>query len=398
MTGLSLLWHARAMSIPVARLSSFYFAYYAALGGFSPYWSLYLHKLGQDAATISILMSLWYATRVVAPSLWGYAVARSPRPIRWLHLGCALTFASFLAFVRPLDFAGLFAAMCVFCFAYNAVMPQFEALTLSHLTGRSERYGSIRMWGSIGFIAVVGVLGVLLDRFGADRLPLLMLPLFAGLLATSFVNDYGGEQRRRENADASFYAYLKRREVAAFLVSALLMQISFGSFYTFFAIYLGEHGYGAGAVGAFWTIGVGFEIAVFFFGAPLLTRWDARHVVAAALVCACLRWLVTALFPDSVALIAFAQMLHAITFAGFFAGSMQLLAEFFPGRMNGHGQGVFYGFSSGIGGVSGALLSGLIWKHGGGQAAFLAGAGVAALGAAIWIFARGPRAQAVSNG
>ncbi|MEO5951155.1 MAG: hypothetical protein ABIQ44_01685, partial [Chloroflexia bacterium] len=36
-------------------------------------------------------------------------------------------------FLLPLDFAGLFAAMCVFCFAYNAVMPQFEAITLSHL-------------------------------------------------------------------------------------------------------------------------------------------------------------------------------------------------------------------------------------------------------------------------
>ncbi|HJU38072.1 MAG TPA: MFS transporter, partial [Tahibacter sp.] len=284
------------------------------------------------------------------------------------------------------------------CFAYNAVMPQFEALTLSHLAGQAERYGTIRVWGSIGFIAVVGVLGVALDRLGAERLPLLMLPLFAALVAASFVNDYGGPQRTREAADASFGRHLARREVIVFLVSALAMQISFGAFYTFFAIYLTEHGYGAGAVGAFWTIGVGFEIAVFFFGAPLLTRWNARDVVAFALVCACVRWLVTALAPNSVVAIALAQMLHAITFAGFFAGSMQLLAEFFPGRMNGHGQGVFYGFSSGVGGVSGALLSGVVWKHWGGEAAFLVGAGIAAVGALVWIFARGPRAQAVSNG
>lgn len=386
------------MPIPAARLSSFYFAYYAALGAFSPYWSLYLYRRGQDAAAISILMALWYGTRIVAPSLWGYAVARSTRPIRWLHLGCVLTLASFAIFVWPLDFAGLFIAMSLFCFAYNAVMPQFEALTLSHLAGQAERYGSIRVWGSIGFIAVVGVLGVALDRLGAERLPLLMLPLFAGLVVASYVNDYGSAHHARESADASFPQYLWRREVVVFLIAALLMQISFGAFYTFFAIYLGEHGYGAGAVGAFWTIGVGFEIAVFFFGARLLTRWDARHVVAVALACACLRWFVTAIAPNTVAAIAFAQALHAITFAGFFAGSMQLLAEFFPGRMNGHGQGVFYGFSSGIGGVSGALLSGFIWKHWGGEAAFLAGSGVAALGAVIWIFARGPRAQATSNG
>lgn len=28
--------------IPTARLASFYFAYYAALGAFNPYWALYL--------------------------------------------------------------------------------------------------------------------------------------------------------------------------------------------------------------------------------------------------------------------------------------------------------------------------------------------------------------------
>ena len=40
------------------RLSSFYFAYYAALGAFTPYWGVYLKARGHDAAAISILMSL----------------------------------------------------------------------------------------------------------------------------------------------------------------------------------------------------------------------------------------------------------------------------------------------------------------------------------------------------
>ena len=28
--------------VPMLRLASFYFAYYAALGAFTPYWSLYM--------------------------------------------------------------------------------------------------------------------------------------------------------------------------------------------------------------------------------------------------------------------------------------------------------------------------------------------------------------------
>ena len=35
------LLHHSAMTVPVARLSSFYLFYYAALGAFTPYWSLF---------------------------------------------------------------------------------------------------------------------------------------------------------------------------------------------------------------------------------------------------------------------------------------------------------------------------------------------------------------------
>ena len=63
--------------IPAARLSGFYFAYYAALGAFTPYWSLYLESRGMGVAAISLLMSLWYATRIVAPSTWAMLAARA---------------------------------------------------------------------------------------------------------------------------------------------------------------------------------------------------------------------------------------------------------------------------------------------------------------------------------
>src|SRR5690606_34103885 len=88
---------------------------------------------------------------------------------------------------------------------------------------------------------------------------------------------------------------------------------------------------------------------------------------------ATVRWWITALFPDSVWLMSLAQATHALNFAGFFAAAMHLLAQYFPGRMNGHGQGVFYGFSSGVGGVVGALLAGQLWTVGGGQLAFQVG-------------------------
>ncbi|HSX63236.1 MAG TPA: MFS transporter [Pseudoxanthomonas sp.] len=374
---------AAARAIPYIPLSSFYFAYYAALGAFTPYWSLYLQSRGMDVAAISVLMSLWYATRIVAPSTWTTLAAHSHRPIRWLHIGCALTLLSFSAFLLPLGFTGLFVAMCAFCFVYNAVMPQFEAITMSHLAEHSDRYGRIRVWGSIGFIAVVAIYGVLIDRLGAATLPWLMLPLLAGLLLSSFGNRYAHLPEETTVAQpGAFRARLKHPQVIAFFVAAFLAQISFGPYYTFFSIYLAEHGYSASLLGMFWTTGVLAEIAVFFLASRIFRRWDAGKVLMFALLSAALRWSATALWPDQVAVMLLAQLTHAINFGAFFAAAMQLLVRFFPGRMNGHGQGVFYGLSSGVGGVAGALIAGQLWRFGG-QTPFLAASGFALLGATI---------------
>ena len=374
---------AQTAKLPALRLSSFYFAYYAALGAFTPYWSLYLQSRGMDVAAISVLMSLWYATRIVAPSTWTTLAARSPQPIRWLRLGCLLTLLSFAAFLLPLRFAGLFAVMCAFCFFYNAVMPQFEAITLSHLGERSDRYGQIRVWGSIGFIAVVATFGMLLDWFGVHTLPWLMLPLFAGLLASSHSNGYAHavEEVHDEN-HVGFRARMRRPQVIAFFAAAFLAQVSFGPYYTFFSIFLQEHGYSASMLGLFWTVGVLAEIGVFFLASRIFRRWDAGKVMVFALSSAALRWWATALFPDSIPLMLLAQLTHALNFGAFFAAVMQLLVRFFPGRMNGHGQGVFYGLSSGVGGVVGALTAGQLWRFGG-EAAFLASGCFALIAAGI---------------
>jgi len=364
------------------RLASFYFAYYAALGAFTPYWSLYLQSQGMGIAAISVLMSLWYATRILAPSTWTMLAARSPRPIRWLQVGCVLTVLSFAGFLLPWKFAGLFAVMCAFCFFYNAVMPQFESITQSHLHGRTDGYGLVRVWGSIGFIVVVAGYGVLIDRFGVAQLPWMMLPLFLALLASAFGNRYAKPPAvTAHGSDAGFRERLRRPETIAFFVAAFLIQVSFGPYYTFFSIYLGEHGYSPSVQGLLWSIGVLVEIGLLFLSRRIFRRWGARRLLVFSLGITVVRWWVTAAWPDSLALMVMAQTTHAFSFAAFFAAAMLLLAEYFPGRHNAHGQGVFYGLSSGVGGVIGALLAGQLWRFGG-QAAF-AFSGFVALAACV---------------
>ncbi|MEN1940582.1 MFS transporter [Luteimonas sp. MJ246] len=374
-------------TVPAVRLSSFYFTYYAALGAFTPYWAMHLQSRGMSITTISVMMSLWYATRVLAPSAWATLAATSPRPIRWLRIGSVLTAASFACFLPQQPEWTLFGVMVAFCFFYNAVMPQFEAITLGHLGAEAHRYGAIRVWGSIGFIIVTTSFGWLIEHYGAAILPWAMLPLFVLMAVSAFANSDAGHVGPRGRAGPDFWKIVRQPRVAAFLVACFLEQLSFGPYYTFFSVYMDSLGYATSTLGLMWTVGVVFEVAVFFTISAVFRRWDPSWLLLGSMASAVLRWWATALWPESMPVMLVAQATHALSFAAFFAAAMQLLARHFPGRLNGHAQGLFYGFSSGLGGVLGALIAGQLWPYGDGRVAFLAAGCFALVGCVIaWIW------------
>jgi PPP family 3-phenylpropionic acid transporter len=97
---------------------------------------------------------------------------------------------------------------------------------------------------------------------------------------------------------------------------------------------------------------------------------------------------VTAYFADSFSIMLMAQTTHAFGFAVFHACCMHSMGGFFPGRLAKAGQSLMYGFSSGIGGVVGAVLASVMWDANKGQAAFLASAAISLLACGLFVFGK----------
>lgn len=380
-------------ALPYRRLAAFYFAYFAALGLFSPYWAAYLETLGLSTGQIAVLMSLWFGTRMLVPLPWNWAADRLGGNQRWLRAGALLTLLGCAAFLLPLGYVGLLLVMTLFSSVYNAIMPQFEAMTLAHLGPRRSLYGRIRVWGTIGFAVTVTLGGVLLDQIGYGRLVWLLLPLFGLLLLIAWINreavDLAAEPRP---SLALVGERLRRPAVLLLLLTAMLMQVGHGPYYVYFAIFLDGHGFGPAWVGAYWAIGLLLEIGTFLLMPRLLARLQARWVMLACLLLAAARWTVVALLPTHIPLMLLAQAAHAFTFGAFHAATMQLLSEHFPGRLGGHGQGLLYGLSSGLGGVLGALAAGWAWQYWGGSGSFLLAALISTLAVLLCPWLRAPPA------
>lgn len=376
------------MDASFRRYSAFYFCYYATLGATTPYIGRWVASLGHSGYVVGAMLGLWYASRIVAPPLWTTLIQRSRHPGVWLVAGSLLTLLFFAGFTFSRSAMALFAVMALFGLFCNALMPQFEAMTLGALATRSDDYGRIRVWGSIGFLIVASSYGRALDRFGDAAFPWLVLPLLSALLISAWPHRrYPPVPPNHETEEA--VVLWRRPGVRRFLLVALLMQAGFGPFYVFYTLHLQAHGHDGTAVGVLWGLGVLIEILMFWRAPRLLARFGAPTLMSFCLAVTVLRWTVTAVFADSLAIMLIAQLVHAFSFAIFHASCMRQMAEFFPGRHAAAGQSLLFGFSSGVGGVLGAVIAAWLWEHGGGEWAFLGGAACTAL--AWFIYARRKR-------
>ncbi|PIV33626.1 MAG: MFS transporter [Lysobacterales bacterium CG02_land_8_20_14_3_00_62_12] len=380
------------MDARFTRYSVFYFFYYAALGAYAPYVGRWLDASGHGGYVVGAMMAMWYASRMVGPPLWAALMQRSAVPGYWFVAATLLTTLAFAGFLLASQVTTLLLVMAVFGTFYNALLPQFEAMTLTALAARSTEYGRIRLWGSVGFLLVAATLGGVLDRIGNEAFPLVTLTLLLMMVIAAWPHRHDRPSLHLADAGA-VGPWWRRPDLRRLLLVALLMQVSFGAFYVFYTLHLQARGHSGLVIGALWGLGVLVEIAMFWrvpgwierFGAERLMRWCLALTVA--------RWLLTAECADSVAVLGAAQLLHAFGFAAFHASCMRQLVDYFPGRRANRGQSLLYAFSSGLGGVLGAALAATMWQIGGGRAAFLASALVAAL--AWWMLRSGTASRSL---
>jgi PPP family 3-phenylpropionic acid transporter len=182
-------------------------------------------------------------------------------------------------------------------------------------------------------------------------------------------------------ADAgSVWRVLARSEVVAFFTACFLMAAAHGGYYTFYSIYLVEHGYSKGDVGWLWALGVIFEIGVFVQLPQLMRRFTIRQILVFSFACAVVRFTVIGWAVDSVWLIALAQVLHAATFGSYHAAAVAAVHHYFRGRHQAQGQALYTSLSFGAGGAFGAVASGYTWGALGPAVTFSLGSAAALAG------------------
>lgn len=366
------------------RLSSYYFFFFASLGIFVPYWPLYLKSLEFNPVEIGELMAIVLLSKLVAPYFLGWLADHFHRRLLIIQLSTLLSVIAFLGVFIDSTYWGQVLIMAVFGFFWNSSLPLFEALTLNHLGDDTHRYSRIRLWGSIGFIAMVISLPKIIEHTGIDILPVaLVILLIANGLITLLIKDKHKLDKSLAINNLTIKQILKKPIVIALLACCAMQSMSHGTYYTFISIYLEAHNYSRDVVGYMWALGVVAEVVLFLFAYKLMRRFGVYRLFSIALLVTSFRWVILALWVDTLPALIFAQLLHAASFGLFHLSAISLTHLLFPGHLQGRGQALYAGLSFGLGGALGSWMSGNTWIVFGSTWTFLGSALIAFLGAAI---------------
>jgi len=361
------------------RIAGFYFFYFAFVGMFAPYWSLYLKSIQFDAVEISILLSVQPVMRMLAPNLWGWLADRTGKRLMVVQLAALGGVICYLGVFFTTNFFGMLLALATMSFFWSASMPLVEATTLTYLGKNTSHYGRIRSWGSVGFIIAVVGLGFAFDYISiqwllwAGLFSMLGILFFSRLIPPTTVLAHHTDRQ-------PIMSIVLHPPVLALLVACFLMSVAHGPYYTFFSIYLVEQGYAKSAVGMLWALGVICEIGAFFLIPRLTKRFTLHQILMLSFSCAVLRFLLIAWCVNSLGLLLIAQALHAATFGAFHAAAVALIHHYFQGRHQSKGQALFGSFTYGAGGMLGSLVSGPIWQSYGASVLYSGSAVMALLG------------------
>ena len=341
---------------------SFFFLYFAYVGLVSPYASLFFLDRGFNVIEIAVLMSMLQITRIVGPFSWGWLSDYLSNRVGIIRFCACLAALVFVCIFFLNSYLAFFVWMFVLHTILSSLMPLGESATVHALfkdNSFDKRYGRLRLWGSIGFIAMVLVAGELFQRKGIEIYPIIGMIVLSLLALITFLL-HEPKMERRKMVKGELLVVLFNPDVRWFLLSGFFMIFAHAALYVFYSLYLSNLGYNKFQIGLFWALGVFAEVIFFYFQSKVLSRLDAEVVLQASFGVGVVRFALIALYPLTPVLI-FAQILHAGTFAAHHSAATKLLQRWFTGPLQARGQALMATISYGLGGTLGGLCAGWVW-------------------------------------
>ncbi|MFN8392588.1 MAG: MFS transporter [Bdellovibrionota bacterium] len=343
--------------------SLMYFALNAANAVSLAFFPLHCKHLGFSPFKIALISAASnIGTILGAPGFTALAHYAVParKILRVCSLGCV---ALYLPLLVTSYFPLLIALWLMFAICWSGCNVCVDTRAIRESLAGRIRFERVRIWGSIGFIVSLTVLGQAVDRIGVESIVVFGL-LFAGAIALAAspllprlaaATGLAAEER----SGSSIRSIPGRGCFFMVLVAVALCWTSHGALYVYFSIYLRALGWSGSMISVAWDIGVVAEVILFMCFARIAERVSLVRILQTSAALTVLRWLILSSTADPEIILS-SQVLHAFSFGSFYLASLKLVHQILPPDFRDRGQGFLSGFGSGLGSLSGRVIFGAL--------------------------------------
>lgn len=294
--------------------SLFYFLVFFGFGALFPLLSVYLKdNVGLTGSQIGMIMSINPIVMLFAQPLWGMLSDTTRKPTAVLTAALIGTGITGIIFSMGESFSFFVSIAILLAFFQSAIVPVSDSISMSYVQRTNTAYGSLRLWGAIGFAVSVLVVGKLSETF---QLTVIFYAFTFVLLAGAIVA--ARLPRDNESLKVSlkdgFRELGKLPSYLLFLVVTFLVLGPILANNIYFGLFIDEIGGGLAGIGIAFLFATGSEAPFMKFASSWITRLGMKRILLMAVFISAARWFLYFLEPPL-------AVVYATTFAqGFSVG------------------------------------------------------------------------------
>ncbi|MFB4164193.1 MFS transporter [Alteribacillus sp. JSM 102045] len=350
-------------------LMIYLFFAYSTLTVMVGYAPVYFQYEGITQTQIGWLMAVGPLASVFAQPFWGYRSDKwkTIKKVLMVCMGSAIIISIIFFQVSSLP-ALMLLMFCLFIF-----LAPCTALgdSLAQKTAIQEKvnFGSIRMWGSLGFAVTSLVTGFILEALTPAYiyLPFLICAVLAFVLIF-FLRDVKPAKKPVTLINAVRFGL--KPQVFIFLLLVFFISLGHRANDSFLGLYIIELGGRESLIGRAWFIGVVSEAFVFFLTALWFRRFHPLVFIIIAGVLYASRWIIMSFINDPVHII-WLQVFHGVTFGLMYFSSLSYITKLVPEELQATGHLLFITTFFGLSGIVGSLGGGWAMDELGGAGLYL---------------------------
>jgi PPP family 3-phenylpropionic acid transporter len=359
-------------------LKGLYFFQFAAVGQFFTFVNVYYRDIGLSGTQIGLVGTMGGLVGIFSTTLWGILRDRFGKTRLLFLIAVFGVILAVMGLSAARAFYRIVLAACILALFNSALSPLLDSTTLVLLGDQRQRYGSFRVWGSIGFIITSSVIGLIYERTGLHAMFIgyaLIMGMF--LIVSLFIPNQpihlSGSLLRGLNE------MVRQPLWMLFAVSVFFLWLANSGTMAFISVTINVMGGSDGLIGLSWTTAAIAELPVMIFSGVLLRRFGAVRLLFVSFLGYFFRIFLYALMP-SPNWAPIIGTLNAVSFVPFWVSAITYASDLAPPNLKATAQGLLFSVMS-LSNVVGALFSGWLFDKIGPQGLFgvLAGSCVVAL-------------------